>query len=280
MATATERLMTLPDVEITFQAFVRNANALARQARTRRADGVGDPSIEPEFAPEFEGDLAPESTMPDAVHDPSHPLPAPSVVSLGSVPITGTPDASPKVFGVPEVGQEVQRELEEELEPEPLLLTRPTSRPPPPAPLSHGGAGSDSQRLEAERLVPDVASVKPPAPPLPEASEDGEMPPRELERVMGEMTVLLRYGHKAEVAERLDQLIQAYPQDLLLLRRIAEFHLESGSTAAARDCLFRLASALFQRKNVVGMRAALEQVLVLEPGNPRATKLLLLLDRR
>ncbi len=91
---------------------------------------------------------------------------------------------------------------------------------------------------------------------------------------------MLRCGHKEEVADRLERLIAAYPRDLLLLRRIAEFHLQSGSLPAARDCLFRLASALFERRNVMGMRAALEQVLVIEPGNARATKLLLLLDRR
>ncbi len=140
--------------------------------------------------------------------------------------------------------------------------------------------GSGTQRLEAIQLVPDVASVRPPQAPVRERSEDGQVPPRELEGRLGDMAVLLRYGHLAEVAERLDEMLAKYPQDLLLLRRIAEFHLEHGHLELARDCLFKLASGLFERRNVVGMRAALEQVLVLDPDNARARKLLALLERR
>lgn len=140
--------------------------------------------------------------------------------------------------------------------------------------------GSGTQRLEAIQLVPDVAAVRPPETPVRERSEDGQIPARELEGRLGDMAVLLRYGHRAEVAERLDELLAKYPQDLLLLRRIAEFHLEHGHLELARECLFKLASGLFERRNVVGMRAALEQVLVLEPGNARALKLLALLDKR
>ena len=79
---------------------------------------------------------------------------------------------------------------------------------------------------------------------------------------------------------RLQELRRRYPNDLLLLRRIAEFHLEAGSTDLAKEALFQLASGLFRRKNVTGMRAALEQVLVLSPGDGRATKLVQLLDQR
>lgn len=140
--------------------------------------------------------------------------------------------------------------------------------------------GSGTQRLEAIQLVPDVASVRSPQAPVRERSEDGQVPPRELEGRLGDMAVLLRYGHLAEVAERLDEMLAKYPQDLLLLRRIAEFHLEHCHLELARDCLFKLASGLFERRNVVGMRAALEQVLVLEPDNARAHKLLALLERR
>lgn len=140
--------------------------------------------------------------------------------------------------------------------------------------------GSGTQRLEAIQLVPDVAAVRPPETPVRERSEDGQIPARELEGRLGDMAVLLRYGHRAEVAERLDELLAKYPQDLLLLRRIAEFHLEHGHIELARECLFKLASGLFERRNVVGMRAALEQVLVLEPDNARALKLLALLDKR
>ncbi len=140
--------------------------------------------------------------------------------------------------------------------------------------------GSATQRLEAIQLVPDVAAVRPPETPVRERSEDGQIPARELEGRLGDMAVLLRYGHRAEVAERLDELLAKYPQDLLLLRRVAEFHLEHGHRELARECLFKLASGLFERRNVVGMRAALEQVLVLEPDNARALKLLALLDKR
>ena len=49
---------------------------------------------------------------------------------------------------------------------------------------------------------------------------------------------------------------------------------------AAKECLFRLARGLFERRNVHGMRAALEQVLVLDERDPRAHRLLALLERR
>ncbi|MCB9601102.1 MAG: hypothetical protein H6721_22580 [Sandaracinus sp.] len=152
--------------------------------------------------------------------------------------------------------------------------TRVASEPPRRTP------GSTTQRLEAIELVPDVAAIRPPEAPVRERSEDGQIPARELEGRLGDMGVLLRYGHLSEVAERLDELLAKYPQDLLLLRRIAEFHLEHGHHELAIDCLFKLASGLFERRNVVGMRAALEQVLVLEPDNQRARKLLGLLEKR
>jgi hypothetical protein len=152
--------------------------------------------------------------------------------------------------------------------------TDPESVPSTPKP------GSTTQRLEAIQLVPDVAAVRAPETPVRERSEDGQIPARELEGRLGDMAVLLRYGHRSEVAERLDELLAKYPQDLLLLRRVAEFHLEHGHLELARECLFKLASGLFERRNVVGMRAALEQVLVLEPDNARAHKLLALLDKR
>ena len=48
----------------------------------------------------------------------------------------------------------------------------------------------------------------------------------------------------------------------------------------ATDTRDALAGQLFARRNVEGMRAALEQVLVLDPGNERAGRLLALLVRR
>jgi len=140
--------------------------------------------------------------------------------------------------------------------------------------------GDDTAQHEAVRVVPDVASVRPPEPAPKEASEDGEIPPRELERLMDDMAVLIRYGHADEVVGRFEQLQREYPRDLLLLRRIAEFYLEQGQEEPAIECLFRLARQLFERRNVVGMRAALEQILVLSPDEPRAHKLLALLERR
>jgi hypothetical protein len=44
--------------------------------------------------------------------------------------------------------------------------------------------------------------------------------------------------------------------------------------------LFLLAGRLFERRNVSGMRQALEQVLVLDPTHRRAYKLLGLLEQR
>ncbi|MBX3249437.1 MAG: hypothetical protein KF901_19835 [Myxococcales bacterium] len=227
-STHTERLLDTPDPERVFQAFVKNALAVARQARTARVDsdeldliesaaGRRDPSSD-DFG------ASAESTLPEVKTDP---------------------DAA---------DVRMRRALE----------------------LDPRARASSS----VEALVPDVAAIRPPDEPVPEGSEDGQIPARELDRRMSDMAVLLRYGHRAEVAERLDELLAAYPEDLLLLRRIAEFHLEHRHEELAKECLFKLATGLFERRNVAGMRLALEQVLVLEPGNARATKLLGLLERR
>lgn len=174
-----------------------------------------------------------------------------------------------------------------------LLLTsvkRPgKSEPPPPervrepAPWQSVVAqrGQHTQKLEALRLVPDVqATVRREAPILREGGEDGQMPTRELDAILSDMAVLLRYGHAGQVRERLEQLRRTYPEDLLLLRRIAEFHVEHADHDAALETLFALAGGLFERRNVEGMRQALEQVLVLDPENARAFRLLGLLEQR
>jgi hypothetical protein len=106
------------------------------------------------------------------------------------------------------------------------------------------------------------------------------MPPRELERLLADMRALLRWGHDAQVRDELAKLRVRYPGDLLLARRVAELHLEAGQHDAAMDVLFALAGQLFARRNVEGMRAALEQVRVLDPRNERAARLLALLARR
>jgi len=248
VTTATETsLPTLPDVEAVFQAFVRNANAIGQQARTARGE--------------------PKSRLYEASSE--LPLSTDEVLATAPVLMHGPP--------VMVVGEErsyehdLDAEERESLPPPMPRMEELPSRPPP---------GSVTQRIETEALVPDVRSIEPPPPPPRERAEDGQVPPRELERLMGDMAVLLRYGHDVEVAERLEKLVREYPEDLLLLRRIAEFHLETKSAELAKDVLFKLASGLFERRNVHGMRVALEQVLVLEPDNPRAHKLLSLLERR
>ncbi|MEM9067486.1 MAG: tetratricopeptide repeat protein [Myxococcota bacterium] len=260
MGTKTQRLMSKPDVEAVFQAFVRNANALATQSRTVRAD----------FAPaHVEASPVPppvsleSMSLADRRNDPGTMADAdPFPLGLFDVPDEATDlDASHVDFAAVQEPPDTQ-EIDT-AEAAPVELVRRSSRPPAPNPL-----------------VPDVASIAPPPPPVPEGSEHGEIPPRELERTMQDMSVLLRYGHMDEVAQRLDELHARYPDDLLLLRRIAEFHLQTGSAEAAKDCLFRLARRLFERRNVDGMRAALQQILVLEPRNPQAHRLLSLLDRR
>lgn len=137
-----------------------------------------------------------------------------------------------------------------------------------------------TQRREARKLVPDLSSPKLKPKPAREASEDGLIPSGELDRKLGDMAVLLRYGHEAQVARELETLRRAYPQDLLLLRRIGEFWSESGLKERALETLFALASGLFERRNVEGMRQALEQAKALDPGSERASRLLALLEAR
>jgi hypothetical protein len=137
-----------------------------------------------------------------------------------------------------------------------------------------------TQRREAKKLVPDFASQKPKPKPAREASEDGLIPSGELDRKLTDMAVLLRYGHEAQAARELEGLRRSYPQDLLLLRRIGEFWSESGRTERALETLFALATGLFERRNIEGMRQALEQAKTLDPNSERANRLLSLLDAR
>lgn len=173
-----------------------------------------------------------------------------------------------------------------------LLLTnvKKPSQPPPPLPNVQAptwqsvvaAPGLRTQKLEALELVPDIraAAQKKLHPVAAESGEDGQMPPRQLDQILSDMAVLLRYGHAVQVRDRLEQLRCAYPEDLLLLRAIAEFHVEHDQRPPALEALFALASGLFERRNLEGMRKALEQVLVLEPENPRAIRLLGLLEHR
>lgn len=141
--------------------------------------------------------------------------------------------------------------------------------------------GAHTQRIEARLVVPDVEAARKKDTQLPgEGVEDGQMPTRQLDQLLSDMAVLLRYGHAGQVRGRLEDLRRTYPEDLLLLRRIAEFHVEHEQREAALETLFALAGGLFERRNVEGMRQALEQVLVLDPGNGRAFRLLGLLEQR
>ncbi len=269
MGTATARLMNLPDVEVIFQAFVRNANSVAMQARTSHAP----PQVIP--AP------PPVVTLADFEATATQPSPPMDARIEAEIEAQLDPDLRSEGARPLDLGDAASHLIGDmaSLEAAPVELVR-KKDDEQTRPELDTGPGSTTQRIEAEKVVPDVASVSPPAPPVREGSELGEIPPRELERTMADMQVLLRYGHKAEVGRRLDELHSKYPNDLLLLRRIAEFHVQTGSLEAAKECLFKLATVLFERRNVVGMRSALEQVLVLEPRNPRAHRLLSLLERR
>lgn len=137
-----------------------------------------------------------------------------------------------------------------------------------------------TQRREAEKLVPDVDKVQKPEAPPHERSEDGLAPSGELDRILTDMAVLLRYGHEAQVRRCLEALRTKYPQDLILTRRFAEFYVANARPDLAMEQLFTLASGLFERRNVEGMRQALEQVLRIDATNERARRLVALLEQR
>ena len=137
-----------------------------------------------------------------------------------------------------------------------------------------------TQRREAKKLVPDMENVRVPEAPPHERSEDGLTPSGELDRILTDMAVLLRYGHESQVRRSLEVLRLKYPQDLILTRRFAEFYVANARPDLAVEQLFTLATALFERRNVEGMRQALEQVLVIEPTSERARRLLTLLEQR
>ncbi len=169
----------------------------------------------------------------------------------------------------------------------PLPLSQPRRSRPPPAIPDDGEWASvvpppseATQRREAHKLVPDLATKKDKPKPAREASEDGLIPSGELDRKLSDMAVLLRYGHEEQVARELEGLRRSYPQDLLLLRSIGEFWADNARKERALETLFALASGLFERRNVEGMRQALEQAKRLDPESERASRLLSLLDAR
>lgn len=277
----TDRFRPVFEPEEIFDRFVKNANAStdAKPPRDDEPTGVvegGEPrpmrggpptwdhQITVRAVPPSEHERDDEGTQPDA--------PMPRADELDDVEEDATVVRSGSLT---DSGQRI------------VLLTklkRPASEPPrAPAAWQSVVAprGQHTQRIEAQKVVPDVNAIARTDPPsVTEGVEDGQIPTRELDRILSDMAVLLRYGHAGQVRERLEQLRRTYPEDLLLLRRIAEFHVEHDDTSAALETLFALAGGLFERRNVEGMRQALEQVLVLDPDNARAYRLLGLLEQR
>lgn len=286
-----DRFEERPDAEAIFALFVRNANAQAVAEETRR-------SRPPRPAPAFElpGDTDVNTTPRSVVFDSNlahsrHPVPSGHVVLLTQRKKVAVDLDAEDTQETPALTEEAARQV---------VATFESGRASSADRLSkHDAAANDVRRgvrrdvprvvqkkaarrneAEAAKVVPDVASVAPPPPPVPEKSEDGHMPAGELERILTDMTVLRRYDRGGLVRQRLEELVARYPEDLLLLRRIAEFHLENDDPQGAIDMLFLLAGRLFERRNVLGMRQALEQVLVLDPKHKRAYKLLGLLEQR
>ncbi len=252
----------------------------ARLVEQLRAAGPPAPREERRVA-DSRARETPSREVPPAQSQPPQPSQAREPSSRHPVPADQAHHEHPK-------SGRVRAQLETPSEP--IELTSPSKRPsarplaespPQEAWESVVRAPSEiTQRREALRLVPDVAHVAVNTPPPSERSEDGLIPSGLLDRKLTDMAVLLRYGHEGQVRHELDQLRSRYPQDLLLARRIAEFYLTNERPALALDQLFSLATGLFERRNVEGMRQALEQVLVIEPHNERATRLLGLLEQR
>ncbi len=106
-----------------------------------------------------------------------------------------------------------------------------------------------------------------------EGTEDGMAPPRLLERVLENVEVALRFGHRSDVYVLLGALQERYPNDLLLLRRIAETYAEQGDVQEATQVLVRLASALLERNQVEAAREVVERARRLGPHDRRLARL-------
>ncbi len=287
------------EAEEVFASFVRNANALGHDPRTVRAalqhiaeatlhEPYADDPHEPRATePEYDVDEAPTGThlaarVPLIVRGKRALDPASSEETRveQAVLLTRRRTLRPETMSPVAVSEVLDTEVRSALGHDLLSTEVRTPALGEEMFVPASPRGLTTQRREARAVVPEVASVAPQAAPRPERGEDGEIPPRELARLLADMATLLRWGHDAQVREELEKLRHRFPSDLLLMRRIAEFHLEVGQNEAAMDVLFALAGRLFERRNVEGMRAALEQVLVLDPGNARARKLLALLVER
>lgn len=287
------------EAEEVFASFVRNANALGHDPRTVRAalqhiaeatlhEPYAEAPHEPRVAePEYDVDEVPTDThlaarVPLIVRGKRAPDPASSEETRveQAVLLTRRRTLRPETMSPVAVSEVLDTDVRISLGPDLLSTEVRTPALGEEMFVPASPRGLTTQRREARAVVPEVASVAPHAAPRAERGEDGEIPPRELARLLADMATLLRWGHDAQVREELEKLRHRFPSDLLLMRRIAEFHLEVGQNEAAMDVLFALAGRLFERRNVEGMRAALEQVLVLDPANARARKLLALLVER
>lgn len=295
--TSEARVEAFAESERMFQAFVDRALAMWFGQMPTRVGGSERPtapeSIERPTAPDPDRRYRAEAaTIPFQPEAPTRSFvsadrvrPVSRTATLESPSIRASAAPSEKTFPVPsEPAPEPQVPASpsgQKPRPPVVLLTQKKKTPDPEryasvVPLR----GDDTLKTEAVAAVPEVASVLAPAPPPAERSEDGHAPAHELDRVMNEMKVLLDYGHRQQVRTKIQDFCRRYPEDLLLLRRVAEFYLENNDRSAAMETLFLLASRLFERRNVEGMRRALEQVLVLDPTNKRAFRLLGLLDER
>ncbi len=106
-----------------------------------------------------------------------------------------------------------------------------------------------------------------------EGTEDGMAPPRLLERVLENVEVALRFGHRSDVYVLLGALQERYPGDLLLLRRIAEMYEEQGDLKEATQTLVRLAGALVERGQLEAARSVVERARRLGPADRRLARL-------
>ncbi len=269
-----ERFGARPDAEAIFDLFVRNANLEGEQARTRRAPA---PPMGPSIEATGEADaMTHQSVVFDSnLSGGGGPVPSGHVVLLTRRKKVAVDLDADDTQETPALTEEAARQVVETFESGRSVSVGRVVKMAEPAPVN-----TQSEEAEAAQVVPDVAKVTPPPPPVPERSEDGQMPAGALDRILTDMTTLLRYGHRPQVRLGLEELVRRYPEDLLLLRRIAEFHLQNDEREGAIEMLFLLAARLFERRNVTGMRQALEQVLVLDPKHRRAYKLLGLLEVR
>lgn len=262
---ARSALEAAEQVEATFRDFVQNA--------------LGDTAA-PELATPSSVPRPPRPQSPRAgAAEPSSSakvLPLLRKKKLGEKPARR--ETTVRVDGPPpEQAKPASKRRISDATPVPSAMARAPKTPPLP---QRSEATVKRHAVEVGALVPDVAKVAPKAASPREAAEDGQIPALELDRFLAEMSTLLKYGHDQQVQVELDQLRHRYPRDLLLLRRLTELHLERRDHERAIDLLFQLASGMFERKNVEGMRATLHEVLKLDPENRRAMRLLGLLKQR